>query len=149
MTRVRAGLGIVLLFVIVSDAQWLRLAAGISSRTPREDEVGRHEARIRPIKESLPSRGVIGYMPDPMATDLPVNFTCAVPPPDRLACVNHYKGFYLTRYTLAPLVLVHSTEPDLIVANFATNTVSTSIAPDLILVRDFGEGVMLFQRQRR
>ena len=61
-----------------------------------------------------------------------------------------FRRFLLTEYALAPLVLINDTTPDLIVGNFHPDSVpSAPPAPDLRLVRDFGDGVWLLRKADR
>jgi hypothetical protein len=56
-------------------------------------------------------------------------------------------GYYLAQYALAPLVLDHSTNHALVIGNFPTAPPTGSPSADLHLVKDFGDGVLLFATQ--
>ncbi len=53
-------------------------------------------------------------------------------------------SYYLAQYALAPLVVDRSANHALVVGNFATSQVSQSPAENLRLLKDFGNGVLLF-----
>ena len=75
---------------------------------------------------ALPERGVIGYVGPPGDFGLP--------------------DYYLAQYALAPRVVERSTNHPLVVGNFPAS--SQVISPEgLQLVRDFGNGVLLFSNK--
>jgi hypothetical protein len=84
----------------------------------------RSDQRFAALKASLPTRGVVGYIGDPGA----------------LA-----RGdYYLAEYALAPLVVDDSTNHRLVVGNFPSSAAARSGPENLELVKDFGDGVLLF-----
>jgi hypothetical protein len=98
------------------------------ARAGGPDALDRYEARLAPLRAALPRHGVIGYLSDRPEAD---------------------KEFVLAQHALAPLVLVRSTDPGLIVGNFFDPAAGARIArqrADLVLLRDFGSGLMLFRR---
>ena len=136
MRFTRAGLGLLLLllYTAVSDARWIYRAGR-----------GLIEARGRttsPGMSSLPriEAGASGAGSDRLRHGTgPEGFT-----------TEDFRRFLLTEYALAPLVLINDTVPELIVGNFTPDSVpSAPPAPDLQLVRDFGDGVWLLRKVRR
>lgn len=123
----------IVLFALLSSSISLRRAFYPSpARTMAHDEISLYEARFRLLKDSLPPRGVVGYFSEP--------------PMD----VEWGKGFFLTAYALAPLIVVNSTAPPLVIGNFRAAGPDRSVPdPTLVLVRDFGDGVVLFRREPR
>jgi hypothetical protein len=135
LTRVRAGLALLLLYAAVSDARWsYRAVRGwIDSR--HEDSISRDGRRYREIRRVLPARGVVGYV----GSAQPDSFT-----------TEDFRRFLLAEYALAPLILINDTTPDLIVGNFPPDSVpSGPPLPGLHVVRDFGQGVWLVRKGRR
>ena len=131
----RSGLGVLLLlaYAAVSDARWIYRAGRGVLDAAKADSITSYERRYRDLKQALPRQGVIGYVSgaEQFGTE-------------------EFKRFLLTEYALAPLVLINDTTPDLIVGNFHPDSVpSGPPAPDLRLVRDFGDGVWLLRKAGR
>jgi hypothetical protein len=91
----------------------------------KPDVIGlRSDERLAALKRALPERGTVGYMGDS----------------GEFAVVD----YYLTQYALAPLVLDHSLGHRLIVGNYRSVAPAESFPPNLELIKDFGDGVLLF-----
>jgi hypothetical protein len=83
------------------------------------------DQRFAALKAALPRRGTVGYIGDPGNLSI--------------------RDYYLTQYALAPLVVDHSIDHPLVIANFSN---SPPAAPEnLHLVKDFGAGVQLLTRK--
>jgi hypothetical protein len=85
------------------------------------------DQRFAAIKALLPARGVVGYIGEPGAAAM--------------------GDYYAAQYALSPLVVEHSTNRPLVVGNFPSATRRASFGSEsngLQLVRDFGDGVLLF-----
>lgn len=135
VTRAGIGLLLLLLYAAVSDARWIYRAGRGLIDARGEDAITRYERRFRGLRRALPAQGVIGYV----SGAGPEGFT-----------TEDFRRFLLTEYALAPLVLINDTAPELIVGNFnPDSTPSAPPAPDLQLVRDFGDGVWLLRKVRR
>ena len=88
------------------------------------DEVAqRSDLRFARLKAALPQRGVIGYVGEAGESGVP--------------------AYYLAQYALAPLVLDRSPNHPFVVGNFPSTASAPSIEK-LRLVKDFGDGVLLF-----
>jgi hypothetical protein len=99
-------------------------APAASSLKTGSDEVARRsDQRFSALKAVLPEWGVVGYIgePGPLALG----------------------DYYLTQYALAPVVVDHSPNHDLVIGNFP-NSVSRDLPSNLQLKKDFGNGVLLF-----
>jgi hypothetical protein len=92
-------------------------------RISSDDISNRSDRRFAALKSHLPASGVIGY----------IGSTGDSATPD----------YYLTQYSLAPLVVDLSPNHSLVVGNFPTLPPS-DIPQNLRLVEDFGHGLMLF-----
>lgn len=127
----RAGVAVllVLLYASASTARWVHWAAARTTRTG-QDEISTYERRFEQLRSALPARGVIGYLGHPDA---------------HAAALLHFRLYLLTQYTLAPLLLIESTEPDLVVGNFDAGPLPPVPAGFQVL-RDFGEGLVLYRR---
>jgi hypothetical protein len=83
----------------------------------------RSDRRFSVLKAYLPQRGVVGYVGEPG--------TLAI------------AGYYLTQYALAPLVVENSQNHALVIGNFPASP--PAFTPEnLHLVKDFGDGVLLY-----
>jgi hypothetical protein len=133
--RVRIGVLCIVVFALLSSGMTLGRALDSFLRTTGEDEISHYEARLRLLKSALPSRGVIGYLSEP---GLPPLF------------IDWARGFSLTGYVLAPLIVVNNTAPALVIGNFRSPGPGHTIPdPTLVPVRDFGDGVLLFRHELR
>ena len=101
-------------------------------RPPPNDFMARHDQRFEPLRDALPKQGVIGYMSD-AATDYDQELRRS-----------------LAQYSLAPLIVQSGTSHSLIVGEFTDPAaVSKGRDLDLTVVRDFGDGLILFARSPR
>ena len=89
----------------------------------RDDSVElRSDQRFAALRAALPQHGILGYIGN------------SGDPAD----------YYLAQYALAPLVVEHSPNHALVVGNF-TGSQPRDMSPNhLQLVKDFGNGVLLF-----
>jgi hypothetical protein len=115
----------ILLFILCCMLSTVRLVfkAAIPGHIERDDISARSDQRFAVLKAHLPTNGVVGYIGE--ATGLAT--------PD----------YYLTQYALAPLVVDLSLNHAIVVGNFPS-TPPAQIPQNLRLVKDFGNGVMLF-----
>jgi hypothetical protein len=96
-----------------------------SIRLQPDDIAKRSDQRFAALRAALPPRGVVGYVG--------ASGNAAVP------------DYYLTQYALVPLVVDHSPNHPLVIANFPNSPPPTSPPSEhLQLVKDFGNGVLLF-----
>jgi hypothetical protein len=136
--RVRLGLVLILAFAAVSSARWLGAAYQLATDPPTLDEISATELRLEEMRRVVPPHTVVGYLSD------------RIPPgQSRAESREHFQRYVLTQYSLAPALVVHGTEPHLIVGHFTMRaSVDTAAAMGLTLVRDFGDGIYLFERTR-
>lgn len=95
-----------------------------------EDRFDDYLHRFDELKKALPTRGVVGYIDDRAANPLGPGY------------------YYAVQYALAPLVVENSSRPELVIGNFSSPAFVGEHPSNLMLLRDFGQGVVLFtQRQ--
>ena len=119
-----ASTGFVLCFLL-SSARLVLDAPTVSGSKGGPDEIAmRSYQRFFGLKAALPERGVVGYIgePGPLALG----------------------DYYLTGYALAPVIVDHSPDHDLVIGNFP-NSPPLSAPTNLQLKKDFGGGVLLFE----
>jgi hypothetical protein len=139
MTRSGVALLLILLYAGVSTARWVHRAAAWPPGS-RQDEITVYESRFRLLRSALPAGGVVGYLGHPEPTG-------ATPRDSNAAALLHFRRYLLAQYSLAPVLLIESTDHELIVGNFDPDS-SPPAPPGFRLVRDFGDGVVLFRRAR-
>jgi hypothetical protein len=136
-TRTRAALLLLLLYAGASTAGWLHRGAEWLAR-PALDEISAYERRFQAARSVLPPRGMVGYLGSPEPTG-------ATPREANAAALLHFRRYLLAQYALAPVLLVEGTDPEFVVGNFDPAALPAAPA-GLRLVRDFGDGVVLFRR---
>jgi hypothetical protein len=135
--RVVIALAAILLYAGLSTARWARRAAQWPARAGA-DEISAYEHRFDRLRPALPPTGVVGYVghPDPNSP--------ATPGASSPALV-HFRRYLLAQYSLAPLLLVEDTTPDMVIGNFEPGT--EAVPPTgFHRTGDFGNGVVLFRR---
>jgi hypothetical protein len=126
-----------MLYAAASTARWVLNAANWPSRSG-QDEISTYERRFDELRRALPARGVVGYLGAPEPTG-------PSPAEADAAALLHFRRYLLAQYSLAPLLLVEDSEAELVVGNFHAGAVPPAPA-GFRLVRDFGDGVVLFRR---
>jgi hypothetical protein len=133
--RVKVGLALVFLLVLLSGLPQILSKPVEWMRAPPEDSIVARNKRFAELRKALPDRGVIGYIADgpldrPMG-DGKVESVLAI-----------------AQYCLAPLILVNSTEPDIIVGEFSTPEAGAQMisAQRLVVVRRFENGICLLRK---
>ena len=98
------------------------------------DPISRDEQRFAALKDDLPKWGEIGYLDSPNL--------------DEAAAKEFY---FRVQYILSPLIIVESTEYEFVIGNFPEDRDKTMPASvnDLILVKDYGNGVFLWENADR
>lgn len=98
------------------------------------DPVTEYEKRFGDIKAHLHNHTVVGYITDYDDKS------------DRYG-----QAFNMTQYVLAPVILVRGIKRKFIVGNFqgAQPDIKAYENKNISLIRDFGEGVLLFERMDR
>ena len=131
---------LILLFVLSSQVKLFRAAKpfDFSSADAGDRRIITHERRLAQLKKELPAHGIVGYVTDVEAEGLTTDATAA-------------REFFFTRYVLAPLIVVNSTDPELVIGNFrgAFPETLNSGERKLTVLRDFGDGIFLFRSEAR
>jgi len=126
--RIRLGVLVLGFFSLLSSwdqftAHWKDFDLKLSLQG--HDGVTIYERRFQEIKPLLPAQGVVGYVSDAQ---------------------DEGAEFYLTQYSLAPLIIDKTQPYEFVVGNFVNRTVDASklTKMSLSLRRDFGNGIKLF-----
>ena len=131
----KAGIILLALAALLSNLQLFKQAVTCGHLPLGGDDVTRYGKRFEGLKKMLPPQGVVGYISDKKAKDIRFDVGAA--------------EYYLTQYVLSPLIVDYSPEHTLVIGNFRGFTPSAEFfeSKNLILLKDFGNGVMLFRRQ--
>ncbi len=139
---VRLALVVIVLLALSGSGRTLYRAidAYRASRTPSAterltaDRMSRSEARYQALRLALPDTGVVGYVSDELEDG---SFTSMAALQD----------FFLTQYSLAPVIVQPGARHALVVGNFSDSP--RTLPGQLTLLWDFGDGVLLFQAAKR
>jgi hypothetical protein len=129
--------GVVLLALvsIASSASLLRRAGPITPGRMGKDEITLYLRRFEPLRRALPARVTVGYEADSE---------------DPLTDRQEVKRFYLTQYALAPAIVVAGVDRNLVIGNYRDpSRCRVCWSKNFALVKDFGQGLMLFRRSAR
>lgn len=100
-----------------------------------KNEVTMHEDRFVILKKILPPQSVVGYITD-QQTGNSVKEYYAV------------KEYYLTQYALSPIIIVNEKSRHLVIGNFHEPINNVLKDTNLILFKEFDNGVMLFKNEK-
>lgn len=114
---------LVFVFCCLLSSARLVIAPPLPGRSATDEVSRRSDLRFARLKAALPQRGVIGYIGQEGESGLP--------------------AYYLAQYALAPLVLDRSLKHPFVIGNFTSSTGASSVE-NLRLLKDFGDGVLLF-----
>ena len=125
--RARVGVGLVLLMAVLAMGTQL----GYRSVLQKQAAVVIDEQRFAELRTLLPPRGVIGYLSDTSGSQASV------------------RRYYLTQYSLVPLVVAPDSDHERVVANFSSASAIAGLANahGLTVEKDFGNGVALLRRR--
>ena len=89
------------------------------------------EDRFRELREALPAEGPVGYISDDTT------------PKDGYIGT---KSYYLTQFAVAPIVVEAGATRDFVIGNFLKFD-PHQVPRDLVIVRDFGNGLIVFRKK--
>jgi hypothetical protein len=133
--RIKAGLVLVFALALLSGLPQIVSKPVEWARGMPEDAVVARDRRFAELRKALPQRGTIGYVTDgPLARPLGDGKVDSV--------------FWIARYCLAPLIVVNSTEPEIIVGDFSTLESGAQViaGQHLVVIRRFENGVCLLRK---
>ena len=129
--RVKAAIAVLVCFGLSSSLLMLRGARReLHSEVLGRDPVTVFATRLKALRLDLPQYGVVGYVTDP-----PNDIT---------------QELIWTRYYLVPLIVLPSSQCHLVIGNFHKPP-STKLLSELhlVLMKDYGDGMMLLKNQER
>ena len=142
--RRRTGLFILIVLTAYGVLDPLRQGIRSYPDLPETDPVTIHEARIEQLKPLLPASGAVGYVTS-------VENDRIFAKEKAFQNVEYLAQYALTQYTLAPLVVRNSPELPLVVGNFLDGPPAPGFLEkrDLVPLRDFGDGLVLYRREKK
>lgn len=125
-------------FALFSNLQLLKQVSAYGLKVMGHDRITLYEKRFDDLKKILPPHGVVGYISDKQNEGNHGN-------------VGALSDYFLAQYALSPVIVIRSPGYPLVVGNFHVNGTSlkASANRNLILVKDFGNGVMLFRNKAK
>lgn len=137
LQRLRIGMFLLALFAVGSSLRLLVREFRGLAHTARPDEITRYEARFSELRRILPPHAhQVGYFSDIISPG-----AVAGDETSRLA----FKRYLLTQYSLVPVLVLPGAHGSLAVGNFDSADGIDGATRGLTLIRDFGNGVMLFR----
>lgn len=143
--RVRVGILLIVFFALLSNyqlfVQWVQTDLSFIGY----DHITLNEKRFDTIKESLPSRGVVGYWPNGAPATLEQLM---------FGNPNDLQHWFMTQYALAPVIVSPTLGHSIIVSNSRSTPVLDQPRKDPTIKEgvggrkslDFGNGVVLIKR---
>ncbi len=131
--RARAGVAIILLMGAFALLTFTAYAVVVVRGGGNPARIDMDANRFRNLREALPARGVVGYLSDTTEG------------------LEGTRVYYLTQYYVAPVVVARDAAHELVIANFASpEALGAAVAShDLVVIRDFRNGVALLRRVSR
>jgi hypothetical protein len=128
---VHIKVGLILAFLVVTYPKGLLHPIHPGS----EDSPERYLQRFAPAREVLPSHGVVGFIAD-------------FPSEEIQPSLEYSRRWYLTQYSMNPLIVLNSTRQDNILGDVRNPEALERIKASgkFAIIQDFGEGVFLFRR---
>jgi len=130
--RVYVPLAILVLFGLYANLRIVNKEVDRLHGSGRFEEAV-YDAHLAPLKAMLPPDAIVGYVTDEN--------------PDILHKV---KYFYLTQYDLCPVLVVRGKNyPYVIGGYYDIDNPRRTEGPDLLLLKDFGEGIELYRGRQQ
>ncbi|OGI03419.1 MAG: hypothetical protein A2104_00845 [Candidatus Melainabacteria bacterium GWF2_32_7] len=137
-TRIKLGLTIIILAVFLSNIQLLVINLDFFNKKievypnyPDRKQFIKYEQQFKTVRKELPLYGSVGYITD-----------------DKIRAFDRDARFFVAQYMLSPLVVVNSINYKYIIGNFYAPINPESYKKyNLVLIKDFGDGMMLFERE--
>jgi hypothetical protein len=115
---------------LFSSGKFVVQMAALAARSAGPDRVSHYLTRFVDLRPLLPRHGVVGYLSDR---------------PDAV------QEYYLAQYALAPLVVIQSPDPPVVIGNFFDPEAGTRLVAEgrFPVLKDFGEGLLLLGGRTR
>ncbi len=133
--RIKFGLIVLILFVLFANTKYLKQEFRFRKDLIGQDSITLYEQRFEDLKKELPAHGIVGYITNKRCEEVLNNVDTA-------------SRYYLTQYSLSPIIIDNNPDHDLVIGNF-DNHHSNKILENRELVKDFGRGVLLLKRKAK
>lgn len=123
--RMRAGI-LLLAIVALLPAASLTMQFAPTGWPAGDDSLAEFDRRLAPVRQHLRGERTVGYLP----------------PLGSLEAPGGAAHFYLTRYALAPVIVVNALDQPLVIADGVD---PARVPPGLVVANDFGGGLLLLR----
>lgn len=142
--RIKVGIISIVLYALFQNMSYLAEAIKyVFFNKISDDEITVYENRFKELRRMLPQNAVVGYVTDEELSD---EDGYIISPDDIYESKAVWQHYILTQYSLAPVIVANTTENQLVVGNFKDPYIRPSISK-MLLLKDFGNGVILFKRE--
>lgn len=140
--RIRTGLILLVAVTLYANLNLLLTRVQLYRELPGTDPISFHEGRIEPLRKALPPLAAVGYVTTVENDLLFLNERS-------FRDVEFLAQYYLTQYTLAPVLVYNSPDQAWVVGNFLSGPADPERIRKLGLTlrRDFGDGLILYQKE--
>lgn len=160
--RVNTAIALIVILALIQSIGLLVSGVNLYSISTAADATIVYENRLRGLKDLIPSASVIRYATDnefykkrfvknyPIFTKLkPINEASDELPENVFSNSGALQAYFLTQYTLAPLIVVNAIDCEFVVGDFYSNISISDFSRQnhVILDKNIGNGVMLFRRE--
>jgi hypothetical protein len=134
--RAKTGIIALILCALFSSARLLyKQIVSFNFESIGRDFISLKEKRYEELKKALPSHGVVGYLSDVYSENIFDNNA-------------EMADYFSAQYILAPVVVAHSSDKDLVIGDFFYKNYSKLYKEKkLVQLKDFKNGLMLLQRE--
>ena len=124
--RIKAVIAVFVVIALQANIKHCWKGATLYNKQRGKDKISIYLNRFLALKQELPPCGVVGYLSDNPLTS---------------------KEFSLAQYALMPVIVDQTTGHPLVIGNFRSPTIDSTLVSEhgLELLKDFGNGVMLFK----
>ncbi len=138
-TRIKTGITVLVLCALFSGMRLLyQQVVSFSHNSMGRDFASVKVRRYKSLKGALPPYGVVGYLSDVRSRNM---FDNNAP----------MAGYFAAQYTLAPVVIAHTADEEIVIGDFFhTRDIAKSYTKKgLVLLKDYGNGLLLLRRENK
>ena len=133
----KIGIAAVILFALISNWNLVKQEGKFDPKQIGRDNISLYDKRFDGLRKILPSHGIVGYISDRPITDY-----------SKMADAALIAQYYLVQYAVAPVLVDDSIERKLVIGNFHQPNVSLPKEKKFTVLKDFGNGVVLFETEK-
>ena len=137
--RAKIAISLLVVSFLISNAHLLINSVKTPLRPIGKDRISLYEKRFDQMRKDLPACSVCGYITDELYMNIGRYGRQAA------------EDYYLTRYAVSPVLVYNNQERQFVIGNFHNISAGLKNAGNegLVLIRDYGNGLMLFKGRGR